>query len=78
LYAFGGCTGNEEVSEIERIRNLDHLKPQAGWRVLSLNRPLCGYGYGLINIDPNNTSLSVLICGGSDKDETTMNGCIIF
>jgi hypothetical protein len=66
LYTFGGFNDCFEPPEYEMIRSLDHLRPQSGWRVLSINtmRTACGINYGLLNLNLDHISTSLLVFGG--------------
>ena len=47
LLVYGGVSMKGEYYNKETIRSFDHLKPQGGWRNLSLKDPLrSGGGYG--------------------------------
>ena len=47
LLVYGGMNMGGEFANKEMIRSFDHLKPQGGWRNLSLKDPLqSGSGYG--------------------------------
>ena len=74
LYAFGGRNRNC-VPDRELIRTLDHLRPQSGWKVLSLDRPMkpSGTFYGVLKLDD-----SILVFGGQNKDNKSMDDCVLF
>ena len=75
LHAFGGRDAARKPSDLELVRTFDHLKPQAGWRILSLKRPIQSgfYHKGLMNLGD-----SILLFGGLQRDFDDMDGSVVF
>ena len=74
LLAFGG-RNRISVPDKELVRTFDHLRPQCGWKTLTLTRPTqpCGTFYGVLNLTPD-----FLVFGGLDSHNKNMDSCLLF